>query len=134
MNGGRTAMRTRSATGFDVHAFGPGDHVMLGGTRIPHDFGLVGHSDADVALHALTDAILGLFAGGEPGVAVATITLGDGITVLNAALGAVRYRFPKAATKDRSGIYLIQVDVTDGDGNLSTAAKGQIRLEDGLLD
>ena len=66
--------------------------------------------------------------------AVATITLGDGITVLNAALGAVRYRFPKAATKDRSGIYLIQVDVTDGDGNLSTAAKGQIRLEDGLLD
>ncbi len=49
----------RTGTGFDVHAFGPGDHVMLGGVAIPHDKGLIGHSDADVLLHALTDAVLG---------------------------------------------------------------------------
>lgn len=46
-------------TGFDVHAFGEGDHVWLCGVRVAHDHGLVGHSDADVGLHALTDAILG---------------------------------------------------------------------------
>ena len=49
----------RVGQGFDVHAFGPGDHVTLCGIRVPHDAGLVGHSDADVGLHALTDAILG---------------------------------------------------------------------------
>lgn len=49
----------RTATGFDVHAFAEGDHVMLGGIAIPHAFGLSGHSDADVVLHALTDALLG---------------------------------------------------------------------------
>lgn len=49
----------RSATGYDVHAFGEGDHVMLGGIAIPHGRGLAGHSDADVVLHALTDALLG---------------------------------------------------------------------------
>jgi len=58
----------RTATGFDVHAFGEGDHVMVGGIRIPHPRGLVGHSDADVALHALTDAILGAIADGDIGV------------------------------------------------------------------
>jgi len=47
----------RTGTGFDVHAFADGDHVMLGGVRIPHSRGLTGHSDADVALHALVDAI-----------------------------------------------------------------------------
>jgi 2-C-methyl-D-erythritol 4-phosphate cytidylyltransferase/2-C-methyl-D-erythritol 2,4-cyclodiphosphate synthase len=57
----------RTGSGFDVHAFGPGDHVMLGGVRVPHDFGLSGHSDADVALHALTDAILGALADGDIG-------------------------------------------------------------------
>jgi len=57
MAGGLSDVRT--GTGFDVHAFGPGDHVTLGGIAIPHDKGLVGHSDADVLLHALTDAILG---------------------------------------------------------------------------
>ena len=57
----------RTGSGFDVHAFGPGDHVMLGGVRVPHDFGLIGHSDADVALHALTDAILGALADGDIG-------------------------------------------------------------------
>lgn len=57
----------RTATGFDVHAFGPGDHVMLGGVRIPHDFALAGHSDADVVLHALTDALLGTIGSGDIG-------------------------------------------------------------------
>jgi 2-C-methyl-D-erythritol 4-phosphate cytidylyltransferase/2-C-methyl-D-erythritol 2,4-cyclodiphosphate synthase len=59
--------RTRVAFGFDVHAFGPGDHVMLGGIRIAHERALVGHSDADVALHALTDALLGTIADGDIG-------------------------------------------------------------------
>jgi 2-C-methyl-D-erythritol 4-phosphate cytidylyltransferase/2-C-methyl-D-erythritol 2,4-cyclodiphosphate synthase len=57
----------RTGSGFDVHAFGPGDHVWLGGIRIPHDRGLKGHSDADVALHALTDALLGAIAAGDIG-------------------------------------------------------------------
>ena len=57
----------RTGTGIDVHAFGPGDHVTLGGIRIAHDRSLVGHSDADVALHALTDAILGSLAEGDIG-------------------------------------------------------------------
>jgi 2-C-methyl-D-erythritol 4-phosphate cytidylyltransferase/2-C-methyl-D-erythritol 2,4-cyclodiphosphate synthase len=52
-------METRTAFGFDVHGFGPGNAVMLGGVAIPHTQGLAGHSDADVALHALTDAVLG---------------------------------------------------------------------------
>jgi len=57
----------RTGTGIDVHAFGPGDHVTLGGIRIPHDRALLGHSDADVALHALVDAILGALAEGDIG-------------------------------------------------------------------
>ncbi|MGA8957677.1 MAG: bifunctional 2-C-methyl-D-erythritol 4-phosphate cytidylyltransferase/2-C-methyl-D-erythritol 2,4-cyclodiphosphate synthase [Pseudolabrys sp.] len=57
----------RTGSGLDVHAFGPGDHVILGGIRIPHSHSLTGHSDADVALHALTDAILGALADGDIG-------------------------------------------------------------------
>lgn len=57
----------RTGLGYDVHAFGPGDHIWLGGLQIPHDAGLVGHSDADVLLHALTDAILGAIADGDIG-------------------------------------------------------------------
>jgi 2-C-methyl-D-erythritol 4-phosphate cytidylyltransferase/2-C-methyl-D-erythritol 2,4-cyclodiphosphate synthase len=57
----------RTGTGIDVHAFGPGDHVMIGGVRIAHDHALVGHSDADVGLHALVDAILGALADGDIG-------------------------------------------------------------------
>jgi 2-C-methyl-D-erythritol 4-phosphate cytidylyltransferase / 2-C-methyl-D-erythritol 2,4-cyclodiphosphate synthase len=57
----------RTGSGFDVHAFGPGDHVTLGGIRIPCDRALTGHSDADVALHALTDAVLGALADGDIG-------------------------------------------------------------------
>jgi 2-C-methyl-D-erythritol 4-phosphate cytidylyltransferase/2-C-methyl-D-erythritol 2,4-cyclodiphosphate synthase len=58
----------RTGTGIDVHAFGPGDHVTLGGVRIPHDKALTGHSDADVVLHAVVDAILGALADGDIGV------------------------------------------------------------------
>ena len=57
----------RVGQGFDVHRFGPGDQVMLGGIAIPHHSGLVGHSDADVALHALTDALLGAVGAGDIG-------------------------------------------------------------------
>jgi 2-C-methyl-D-erythritol 4-phosphate cytidylyltransferase/2-C-methyl-D-erythritol 2,4-cyclodiphosphate synthase len=58
----------RTGFGFDVHQFGDGDHVMLGGVRVPHKQGLSGHSDADVVLHALVDAILGALADGDIGV------------------------------------------------------------------
>lgn len=58
---------TRIGTGFDVHAFGEGDHVTLCGVRIDHDRALEGHSDADVALHAVTDALLGAIAEGDIG-------------------------------------------------------------------
>jgi len=57
----------RTGNGFDVHAFGDGDHVMLAGVRIPNGRGVTGHSDADVALHALVDAILGALAEGDIG-------------------------------------------------------------------
>ncbi len=57
----------RIGQGFDVHRFGPGDHVMLCGLAIPCDAGLIGHSDADVVLHAVTDAILGALALGDIG-------------------------------------------------------------------
>jgi 2-C-methyl-D-erythritol 4-phosphate cytidylyltransferase/2-C-methyl-D-erythritol 2,4-cyclodiphosphate synthase len=58
----------RTGTGFDVHAFEPGDHIMLGGVKIPYAKGLIGHSDSDVLLHALTDAVLGAIAEGDIGV------------------------------------------------------------------
>ena len=57
----------RIGQGFDVHAFGAGDHVMLGGVRIPHERGVLAHSDGDVALHALCDAMLGALALGDIG-------------------------------------------------------------------
>ncbi len=53
--------------GFDVHRFGPGDHIMLGGVRLPHSAGLVAHSDGDVLLHALCDALLGAIGAGDIG-------------------------------------------------------------------
>jgi 2-C-methyl-D-erythritol 4-phosphate cytidylyltransferase / 2-C-methyl-D-erythritol 2,4-cyclodiphosphate synthase len=58
----------RVGQGFDVHAFGPGDHVTLCNVRIAHDRGLSGHSDADAPLHALTDALLGSIGEGDIGV------------------------------------------------------------------
>jgi 2-C-methyl-D-erythritol 2,4-cyclodiphosphate synthase len=57
----------RVGTGYDVHAYGPGSHVMLGGVRVPYDHGVVAHSDGDVALHALCDALLGAMALGDIG-------------------------------------------------------------------
>ena len=57
----------RTGTGFDVHRFEPGDHVWLCGVRVPHSEGLKGHSDADVGLHAITDAILGALGAGDIG-------------------------------------------------------------------
>ena len=57
----------RTGLGFDVHRFGPGDYVMLCGVAVPFDSGLVGHSDADVGLHALTDALLGAIGAGDIG-------------------------------------------------------------------
>ena len=57
----------RTGQGYDVHAFGPGDGVWLGGLKIPHDHGLVGHSDADVLSHAITDALYGALADGDIG-------------------------------------------------------------------
>ena len=63
-----TAFDYRTATGFDVHRFTAGDGLMVCGIRIPHEYGLEGHSDADVGLHALTDALLGTIGAGDIGV------------------------------------------------------------------
>ncbi|HVQ08736.1 MAG TPA: bifunctional 2-C-methyl-D-erythritol 4-phosphate cytidylyltransferase/2-C-methyl-D-erythritol 2,4-cyclodiphosphate synthase [Allosphingosinicella sp.] len=62
-----TLLTTQVGFGFDVHALAAGESLWLGGVQIPHDRGLVGHSDADVVLHALTDAILGALAAGDIG-------------------------------------------------------------------
>ncbi|MEK7246594.1 MAG: bifunctional 2-C-methyl-D-erythritol 4-phosphate cytidylyltransferase/2-C-methyl-D-erythritol 2,4-cyclodiphosphate synthase, partial [Pseudomonadota bacterium] len=61
------ALEPCTGSGFAVHRFGPGDHVALCGVKVPHDAGLEGHSDADVGLHALTDAILGALGAGDIG-------------------------------------------------------------------
>ncbi|KQT50127.1 2-C-methyl-D-erythritol 4-phosphate cytidylyltransferase [Methylobacterium sp. Leaf456] len=66
-DGPMTTYVTRLGTGFDVHAFTEGDHVWLGGIKIPADRGVLAHSDGDVALHALTDALLGAIADGDIG-------------------------------------------------------------------
>jgi 2-C-methyl-D-erythritol 4-phosphate cytidylyltransferase/2-C-methyl-D-erythritol 2,4-cyclodiphosphate synthase len=63
----RARMVSRSGMGFDVHAFEPGDGLWMGGILIPHDRGLKGHSDADVVLHAVTDALLGAIGEGDIG-------------------------------------------------------------------
>ncbi|MET1113157.1 MAG: 2-C-methyl-D-erythritol 2,4-cyclodiphosphate synthase, partial [Allosphingosinicella sp.] len=60
-------MTSRTGMGFDVHAFAPGEALWLGGIRIPHERGLKGHSDADVLLHAVTDALLGAIGDGDIG-------------------------------------------------------------------
>ena len=60
-------MSFRIGQGIDVHAFGPGNHIVLGGVTIPHEQGLVAHSDGDVLLHALADALLGALALGDIG-------------------------------------------------------------------
>jgi 2-C-methyl-D-erythritol 4-phosphate cytidylyltransferase/2-C-methyl-D-erythritol 2,4-cyclodiphosphate synthase len=65
LSGGLSDVRV--GQGYDVHAFEPGDHVWLGGVAIPHDKKLLGHSDADVLMHAVTDAIFGALADGDIG-------------------------------------------------------------------
>lgn len=60
-------LNIRIGHGFDVHAFGEGDHIMLGGVRVPHVCGVLAHSDGDVVLHALCDAMLGALALGDIG-------------------------------------------------------------------
>ncbi|MGH8073601.1 MAG: 2-C-methyl-D-erythritol 2,4-cyclodiphosphate synthase [Lysobacter sp.] len=60
-------MNIRIGQGYDVHAFGHGDHVVLGGIRVPHDRGVLAHSDGDVVIHALCDAMLGALALGDIG-------------------------------------------------------------------
>lgn len=60
-------MKVRVGHGYDVHRFGEGDAIVLGGVTIPHEQGLIAHSDGDVALHALTDALLGAAALGDIG-------------------------------------------------------------------
>ena len=67
LGGASMTLISRMGTGFDVHAFGEGDHVWLGGLKIPHGQGVVAHSDGDVILHALTDALLGALADGDIG-------------------------------------------------------------------
>lgn len=60
-------MDIRIGQGFDVHAFGAGDHIMLGGVKVPHTHGVLAHSDGDVVIHALCDAMLGALALGDIG-------------------------------------------------------------------
>jgi 2-C-methyl-D-erythritol 2,4-cyclodiphosphate synthase len=60
-------VQVRIGHGFDVHAFGDGDHLMLGGVRVPHECGVLAHSDGDVVIHALCDALLGALALGDIG-------------------------------------------------------------------
>ena len=60
-------LETCVGMGFDVHRFGPGDHLMLGGVAVPHEQGVVSHSDGDVVLHAIVDAVLGAMAAGDIG-------------------------------------------------------------------
>jgi 2-C-methyl-D-erythritol 2,4-cyclodiphosphate synthase len=60
-------MEVRTGHGYDVHAFGEGDHVAICGVKVPHTHGVLAHSDGDVGLHALTDAILGALAQGDIG-------------------------------------------------------------------
>ncbi|MEE7548639.1 2-C-methyl-D-erythritol 2,4-cyclodiphosphate synthase [Xanthomonas sp. Kuri4-1] len=62
-----TALNFRIGQGYDVHAFGPGDQLMLGGVSVPHTQGVLAHSDGDVVLHALCDALLGALALGDIG-------------------------------------------------------------------
>ena len=101
-----SAGTVRVASGYDVHAFGPGDAVMLCGVSIPHRKRLIGHSDADVGLHALTDALLGTIADGD---------IGEHFPPSDARWrGAASELFLKhAATMvEQSGGTIVHVDVT----------------------
>ncbi|MGY0558377.1 2-C-methyl-D-erythritol 2,4-cyclodiphosphate synthase [Lysobacter sp. A421] len=64
---GHSTLNIRIGQGYDVHAFGDGDHVVIGGIRVPHERGVLAHSDGDVVIHALCDAMLGALALGDIG-------------------------------------------------------------------
>lgn len=68
MNSSASFPAIRIGQGYDVHAFGEGDHIMLGGVRVPHRCGVLAHSDGDVIIHALCDAMLGALALGDIGI------------------------------------------------------------------
>jgi 2-C-methyl-D-erythritol 4-phosphate cytidylyltransferase/2-C-methyl-D-erythritol 2,4-cyclodiphosphate synthase len=96
----------RVGQGFDVHGFAPGDHVMICGVAIPHDQSLAGHSDADVGLHALTDALLGAIGAGDIGMHFPPSD--------SRWRGAASHRFLRHAAdlvRDRGGL-VASVDVT----------------------
>lgn len=100
------AFEPRTGTGFDVHAFCDGDHVWLGGVRIPHEKALSGHSDADAPLHALTDALLGAIGDGD---------IGQHFPPSDPAWkGAASHMFlaDAAARIARRGARIVNVDVT----------------------
>ena len=99
-------MQYKTGMGFDVHAFTDGDHITLCGVDIPHSHGLAGHSDADVALHALTDAILGAIAEDDIG---AHFPPGD-----EKWAGAPSDRFARFAAEQvaKNGGNIINVDIT----------------------
>jgi 2-C-methyl-D-erythritol 2,4-cyclodiphosphate synthase len=96
----------RIGSGFDVHAFGPGDAVMLAGVRVPHGRGVVAHSDGDVILHALCDALLGAAGLGDIG-----LHFPDSDPQWR---GAPSRRFVEAARAliDAQGLSVANVDVT----------------------
>ena len=96
----------RVGNGFDVHRFEPGDHVMLCGVRIPHNRSLAGHSDADVGLHALTDAVLGALGQGD---------IGDHFPPTDpkwAGASSDRFLAHAASLVPEQGGQLVHVDVT----------------------
>lgn len=86
----------RIGHGFDVHALGPGDHITLGGVRIAHTHGLIAHSDGDVAIHALCDALLGALALGDIGKhfpdSDAQWKNADSVGLLRRCMGLIRER------------------------------------------
>ncbi|MCR8723444.1 bifunctional 2-C-methyl-D-erythritol 4-phosphate cytidylyltransferase/2-C-methyl-D-erythritol 2,4-cyclodiphosphate synthase [Frigidibacter sp. ROC022] len=98
------AMDVRVGQGFDVHAFGPGDHVTLCGVTVPHGRGLAGHSDADVGLHALCDAIYGALGAGDIGrhfpPSEAEWKGADSMRFLDHAAGLVRERGYRVSQAD----------------------------------
>jgi 2-C-methyl-D-erythritol 4-phosphate cytidylyltransferase/2-C-methyl-D-erythritol 2,4-cyclodiphosphate synthase len=97
-----TGSEMRVGNGFDVHRFGPGNQITLCGIAIPHDQGLIGHSDADAGLHALTDAILGALGAGDIGEHFpptdpqwkgkdSSVFLQHAVTLLNERDGSIRH-------------------------------------------
>ena len=96
----------RIGQGYDVHAFGEGDHIVIGGVKIPYTRGLVAHSDGDVLIHALCDALLGAAALGD---------IGQHFPDTDAAYKGIDSRFLLHQVKallDGEGYRLVNVDIT----------------------